>query len=62
MRADIQAVGDVVAEKKVILKVIFENCYLSEEQIIAACRICNEVRVDFIKTSTGFGSGGDAGL
>jgi deoxyribose-phosphate aldolase len=58
VRADIQALKDVAADKKVVLKVIFENCYLSEEQIIAACRICNEVGVDFIKTSTGFGSGG----
>jgi deoxyribose-phosphate aldolase len=58
VKADIQAVKDVAAAEKVVLKVIFENCYLSEEQIIAACRICNEVGVDFIKTSTGFGSGG----
>jgi deoxyribose-phosphate aldolase len=58
VKADIQAVKDVAAEEKVVLKVIFENCYLSEEQIIAACRICNEAGVDFIKTSTGFGSGG----
>jgi len=58
VRADIQAVKDVTSEKNVILKVIFENCFLNEEQIIAACRICNEVEVDFIKTSTGFGSGG----
>jgi deoxyribose-phosphate aldolase len=58
VKADIQAVKDVAAQHKVILKVIFENCFLSEEQIIAACRICNEVGVDYIKTSTGFGSGG----
>ena len=58
VKTDIRAVKDVAAEKNVTLKVIFENCYLSEEQIIAACRVCNEVGVDFIKTSTGFGTGG----
>jgi deoxyribose-phosphate aldolase len=58
VRTDIQAVKDVAVEHGVVLKVIFENCYLSEEQIVAACRICNEVGVDYIKTSTGFGSGG----
>lgn len=39
-------------------KVIFETCYLSEEEIIAAARIASRVRPDFIKTSTGFGTGG----
>ena len=58
VKADIQAVKDIAAEKNVTLKVIFENCYLSEEQIVAACEICSEVGVDFIKTSTGYGSGG----
>ena len=58
VKADIQAVKDIAEEKDVTLKVIFENCFLSDEQIIAACKICNEVGVDFIKTSTGFGSGG----
>jgi deoxyribose-phosphate aldolase len=58
VEADIQAVRDVAAERGVTLKVIFENCYLSEEEIAAACRICNDVGVDFIKTSTGFGTGG----
>jgi deoxyribose-phosphate aldolase len=58
VKTDIQAIKDIAAEKNVTLKVIFENCYLSEEQIVAACEICNEVGVDFIKTSTGYGSGG----
>jgi len=58
VKSDIQAVKDIATEKNVTLKVIFENCYLSEEQIVAACEICNEVGVDFIKTSTGYGSGG----
>ena len=39
-------------------KVIFETCYLSEEEIIEAARIASRVKPDFIKTSTGFGTGG----
>ena len=41
-----------------ISKVIFENCYLTEEEKRALCSIAREVRPDFIKTSTGFGTGG----
>lgn len=42
----------------VICKVIFENCYLNDEEKIQLCEIANRVRPDFIKTSTGFGVGG----
>jgi len=38
-------------------KVIFENCYLTDEEKEMLCRIALEVRPDFIKTSTGFGTG-----
>ena len=38
-------------------KVIFENCYLTDEEKETLCRIALEVRPDFIKTSTGFGTG-----
>jgi deoxyribose-phosphate aldolase len=38
--------------------VIFENCYLGESQKIKLCEICGEVGADFVKTSTGYGSGG----
>ena len=39
-------------------KVIFETCYLSEEEIIAAAKIASRVKPDFVKTSTGFGTAG----
>ena len=39
-------------------KVIFENCYLDDEEKIKLCEIAKEVKPDFIKTSTGFGTGG----
>ncbi|MGH9525379.1 MAG: deoxyribose-phosphate aldolase [Terriglobales bacterium] len=40
------------------LKVIFENCYLDTAAKIRLCEICGEAGVDWVKTSTGFGSGG----
>ncbi|MCR5795534.1 MAG: deoxyribose-phosphate aldolase [Solobacterium sp.] len=39
-------------------KVIFETCYLTEEEIIEAAKIASRVKPDFVKTSTGFGTGG----
>lgn len=44
--------------KKHILKAIIETCYLDENEIIRLCGICSKCKVDFVKTSTGFGSGG----
>jgi deoxyribose-phosphate aldolase len=58
VRQDLAAVTEAAHEKRVPVKIIFENCYLSEEEIIAACLICNDLGVDFVKTSTGFGTGG----
>lgn len=55
---ELQTLTNIAHEKQVLVKIIFENCYLNEQQKIAACRICSNVGVDFVKTSTGFGSGG----
>lgn len=44
--------------RSVKIKVIFENCYLTDDEKIKACEICNEVGVDWVKTSTGYGTGG----
>lgn len=41
-----------------ILKVIVETCYLTEEEKIAMCRAVTNAGADYIKTSTGFGTGG----
>lgn len=41
-----------------ILKVIVETCYLTEEEKIRLCQIVTDAKVDYIKTSTGFGSAG----
>lgn len=45
-------------EAGVISKVIFENCYLTKEEIRRLAQIAREVGPDFIKTSTGFGTSG----
>jgi len=43
---------------KRILKVIIETCYLTEAEKIALCRVVTDAGADYIKTSTGFGTGG----
>lgn len=40
------------------LKIIIETCYLNRDQILNAVKICTDVGVDYIKTSTGYGTGG----
>jgi deoxyribose-phosphate aldolase len=58
VRADVQAVLDVAHARSRKLKVIFENCYLNDTQKIKLCEICGELGADWVKTSTGYGSGG----
>jgi deoxyribose-phosphate aldolase len=55
---DIGAVVEVAHRGRALVKVIFENCYLADEHKQQLCRICGEVGADFVKTSTGYGSGG----
>ena len=56
VKADIAAVYK--AAKGTLVKVIFENCLLTKQEIVKACQICMEVGVEFVKTSTGFSKGG----
>jgi deoxyribose-phosphate aldolase len=58
VRDDVAAVLAPVRARDAKLKVIFENCYLSDEQKVRLCEICGELSVDWVKTSTGFGTGG----
>jgi deoxyribose-phosphate aldolase len=58
VREDIKAVVDVAHAAGQKVKVIFENCYLSDEQKIRLCGICSELKADWVKTSTGYGTGG----
>lgn len=53
---DMKAV--VKAANGTLVKVIIETCYLNDEQKKAACRLAMEAGADFVKTSTGFGTGG----
>ena len=55
VRADIAAVQIIARSHDAVLKVIFETDYLENSHIIELCKICTELRVDFVKTSTGFG-------
>ncbi|MCS6995285.1 MAG: deoxyribose-phosphate aldolase [Anaerolineales bacterium] len=55
VRADIEAVNRACVENGAILKVIFETDYLKDEHIIKLCQICSELKVAFVKTSTGYG-------
>ncbi|PKV48314.1 deoxyribose-phosphate aldolase [Aquimarina sp. MAR_2010_214] len=53
---EIRAIKKVIGEHT--LKVIFENCYLTDEEKKIACQLSLNAGADFIKTSTGFGTGG----
>ena len=53
---EIRRMKELVGDK--ILKVIVETCYLTEEEKIEACRCVTRSGADYIKTSTGFGTGG----
>ena len=55
---DIRAVIEPAHEAGQKVKVIFENCYLNEEQKLRLCQMCTELKADWIKTSTGFGTHG----
>ena len=56
IKEEIENIRDAIDGKT--LKVIIETCYLTEEEIIKMTEICNETFVNFIKTSTGFGTRG----
>lgn len=53
---EIALLKETVGDK--ILKVIVETCYLTEEEKVAMCHAVTNAKADFIKTSTGFGTGG----
>jgi deoxyribose-phosphate aldolase len=58
VRDDIKAIVDVAHGEGQKVKVIFENCYLQDSHKIKLCQICGEVGADWVKTSTGYGTGG----
>jgi deoxyribose-phosphate aldolase len=58
VQADIAAVVDVAHAGGAIVKVIFENAYLTDDEKIRACRLTEAAGADFVKTSTGFAASG----
>ena len=58
VEADIAAVVDVAHAAGAIVKVIFENHYLTADEIVRACRATEAARAEFVKTSTGFAASG----
>jgi deoxyribose-phosphate aldolase len=58
VRDDIRAVNEATVARGQIVKVIFENCFLDTPQKIKLCEICGDLRVAFVKTSTGYGETG----
>lgn len=58
IRKEMETIVNICRKHNVLSKVIFENCYLTDEEKIKLAEIAKEVEPDFIKTSTGFGTGG----
>ncbi len=55
--AEIKDIKNIVGPDR-ILKVIVETCYLTDEEKICLCKCVTDAGADYIKTSTGFGTGG----
>ena len=58
VQADIAAVVEVAHAAGAIVKVIFENAYLTDDEKVRACRLTEAAGADFVKTSTGFAPSG----
>ena len=58
VKNDIKAVVETAAQHDAIVKVILETCLLSDEEIVMACELSKASGASFVKTSTGFNSGG----
>jgi len=58
VRDEIKAVCDAAHSQGALVKVIFENAYLTEKEKIQACYLSEEAGADFVKTSTGFAPSG----
>ena len=58
VQADIAAVVEVAHAHGAIVKVIFENAYLTDDEKVRSCRVSEAAGADFVKTSTGFAPSG----
>ncbi len=58
VRQDMARVADACHEAGAVLKVILETGVLTDEEKVIACRLAQQAKADYVKTSTGFGPGG----
>ncbi len=58
VQTEIAELAQLAHSRGAILKVIFETCLLNRDEKITSCRLAREANADFVKTSTGFSSGG----
>lgn len=58
IKEEMETIVKICREAGIISKVIFENCYLTKDEIRKCAQIAKEVKPDFINTSTGFGTSG----
>lgn len=58
VRDEIRALAELAHQHNAKLKVILENCYLTDEQKKRACQLAVDANADWVKTSTGYGTGG----
>lgn len=57
-KIELAKASKLVHDQQKILKVIIETAYLTDDEIITACKLCNDAGADFVKTSTGFAGAG----
>jgi len=55
---ELSLLAKLSSQSNKILKIIFETCYLEDDEIVKLAKLCAATGVDFVKTSTGFGTGG----
>ena len=56
LRDEIGTINKICVDQGALLKVIFENDFISNDEVkVGLCKICTELKVGFVKTSTGFG-------
>lgn len=58
VKVEIAKCTKLVHQHGLSIKVIIETAYLNKDEILTACKICQDAGTDFVKTSTGFASGG----
>jgi deoxyribose-phosphate aldolase len=55
---EVRQIVEAAHGRAVLVKVIFEDCLLSDDEVVHCCRLCEAAGADYVKTSTGYGAGG----